>query len=894
MSTFRLRDVSTARHLGLRLLATAAISLSTASARGGTLTAEVKQQPDGSALLFIDDKPRTPMMFFGWAGGPGPTVVHLTPEWRQYHTSFVAPEDNAGNCGVHIRVGNEPGTVWIDEAEFYEGPPCAKPEKNLLRGGDWEADRKTLGDAWVLFVKQDAGANADWQVDTTAPHSGKQCCKVTVERAGQDTMHVHFFQTGLTIRRSVRYTFSVWMKADRKRPADIMVLHHGPPWRIYAEREDTPLSRQVGLAAAAGVHMHSIGIDMPWPETGQPYDFSDVDDKINLTLQADPQALILPRFGVAPPDGWYDRHPDDAMHFDDGKRRLISVASPEWRKAMVERVRRLVAHCEEKYGGHIFGYHPCAQHTGEWFYERSWEARHAGFCPTMKRGFVKWLKQKYGNVEGLRKAWSQPDASFENVEVPSVRQRNQASRGVFRDPIRERWIVDFYEYQQVAMVEPMEMLARAIKEQTARRKLVVLFYGYYFEISGLPQGPKASGHLALGRLLECPDVDIVCSPISYSDRQAGGMGAFMSPVDSVRAHGKLWLNEDDTRTYLTRPEDGYGRADTPQLTYWVHQRNFGQMFPRRLACWYMDLGGTGWLAGKDIWDRIARLRQIYDDHLTEPAPWSPEVALVVDESGPLYLGQTPNIMSRLASHMRLQFYRMGAPFSIYLLSDVIAGKAPPAKAYLFVGCFRMTPQDRQAVKRLTRDRTAVWFYGSGFLSDRASTDEMGNLVGMGLRELGDQPHGMIAIDASGGPMTAGLAGTRFGIDERLTPVWAVEEAPGLEVIGRFSNKQIAAASAKAGSGRSIYIGTVMAPSGLLRNILKVAGVHVYVDTPDVLLTDGRFLSIAASQAGHKTIRLPSARRVVQLPARTEVARATDRIEADLVLGETRMYWLAQP
>jgi len=29
----------------------------------------------------------------------------------------------------------------------------------------------------------------------------------------------------------------------------------------------------------------------------------------------------------------------------------------------------------------------------------------------------------------------------------------------------------------------------------------------------------------------------------------GGAGSFMSPIDSVIAHGKLWFNEDDTRTF---------------------------------------------------------------------------------------------------------------------------------------------------------------------------------------------------------------------------------------------------------------------------------------------------------------------------------------------------------
>jgi len=854
------------------------------------LTAEVKPQPDGSALLFIDGTPRTPMMFFGWAGGPGATIVRLTTQWQEYHTTFDAPEDNTGHCGVHIRVGNTAGSVWIDDAKVCPGAYDPKGTSNMLRHGDWEADKATTSTAWTLFVKTDDRAAADWQPDATSPHGGKQSCRVTVTKPGSSTMHVHFFQTGLSVKKGKRYTFSVWMKADRQRTADIQVLHHGPPWRIYSGREDSPLSQQVEMAGAAGVHLHSIGIDMPWPRPGQEPDYSSADDQISQAIQADPQAMILPRFGVAPPDWWYDQHPDDAMQFDDGSRKLISVASIAWRKEMVEHTRRLVAHCEAKFGDHIFGYHPCAQHTGEWFYERSWEARYPSFCPAMKRGFAAWLKQKYGSVERLRQAWARPDVDFDKIDLPSVEQRSKATLGVFRDPVAERWVVDFYEYQQVVMVEPLELLAPAIKDQTQRRKLVVFFYGYYFEISGLPHGPKASGHLALARLLKCPDVDIVCSPISYSDRQAGGCGAFMSPVDSVRLHGKLWLNEDDTRTYLTLPEDGYGRAETPQLTYWVHRRNFAQMLPRRLACWYMDLGGTGWLAGKDIWDQLARWRQVYDKNLKRPACWSPEVAVVVDEAGPLYLGNQPNVMARLASEMRTQLYRMGAPFAIYLLSDLTAGKVPLAKAYLFLGCFCLSSADRRAIAEQVRDRTTVWFYGSGYLSERASADHIAELVGMKITQTPPPPNGMVTPEKNGS-LVAGLAESQFGCADRLTPVWTVGEGPNIEVIGRFSNSQVAAASTVRGRGRSVYIGTLTAPSALLRNILKAAGVHIYVDTPDVLLTDGRFLSITASQAGRKVLRFPSARRVLELPEGQEIAASMDQLPIEMMLGETRSYQL---
>jgi beta-galactosidase len=480
--------------------------------------------------------------------------------------------------------------------------------------------------------------------------------------------------------------------------------------------------------------------------------------------------------------------------------------------------------------------------------------------------------------------------TYNTATVPTVHERTTAMCGEFRDPQREQRIIDFQAYQQIAMVEPLELIAGAIKEATNRTKIVTLFYGYYFEISGLPLGPQSSGHLALARLLKCPDVDIVCSPISYGDRGHGGIGAFMVPVDSVRDRGKLWLNEDDTRTYLTPENSGYGRVATPQHTRWVHQRNFAHLLPRRLACWYMDLGGIGWLAGQDIWDEINSLRTIYDEHLKVPAQWTPEVAVIVDEESPSYLACNPRIMRSLASVMRRQYYRMGAPFSMYLLSDLVAGRVPPAKIYLFVGCFHLDDAARRAVHEQTQGRTAVWFYGSGYLNDDASASNMSTLVGMPLKEVPSTKNGMVTYTDTGHPLTAGLADVTFGTDQALSPLWTVEEGDGVHVLGRFKNGQPAVVA----KGRSLYIGTTDVPSALFRNILKTAGVHVYIDTPDVLLTDGRFLSITASQAGPKAIRLPAPACVRSLPSGEVWHKATDRIDIVLEQGETRQYSLAEP
>jgi len=851
------------------------------------MDAEVRTH-GGSPTVFVNGKAISPLMFFGWAGGGGPTVKQIGTEWREHSLTFVAPEDNAGKAGIHFRVGGgRPGTVWVDNVRFYPGPKVDAPTENWVRQGDWEGTKEQIGGDWTLFQATYAGADADWALDRTTKVTGSQSLRIDIRHPGKDRMHLHFHQSGYTVRKGQRYTYSLWMKADKPRTIDFMALHIGPPWTIYGATNSL-YEQQVQLARDADVHLYSFGIHMPWPKPGETPDFGATDRAIELTLANDPDALLLPRFGMHPPGWWLEQHPDDRMLFDDGKTEGWSMASEAWREEMQTYLRALVRHCEEKYGDHMLGYHPCGQHTGEWFYYRSWEPRLSDFSPAMSRGFGRWARAKYKTVEALRRAWKDEAIAFEQVAVPSKDEQLRTAIGFFRDPQTERKAIDYFEYKQIAMEEPLEMMARAIKEETKRRKLVCLFYGYTFDMHGIPRGPQTSGHLAMAKLVKCPDVDILCSPISYRDRQLGGAGCFMCAVDTVRGSGKLWLNEDDTRTYLTPENAGFGRVDTPQGTAWVHQRNFAQLWPRRLACWYMDLGNAGWLNGKDIWDNIAPMQRFYQQHIDEPARWAPEVALIVDEASPCYTKCTRDLHSPLVYQMRSQYFRLGAPFGIYLLSDLVKGRVPPAKAYFFANCFHLDARQRAAVKKATRGKTAVWFYGGGFLSDHASEANMTDVIRLELARSDPLP-GKVTPQPAGGKLAEGLA-EEFGTDAKLDPRWVVSE-PGVEVLGRYADGGIAAAAKRTPDGLRVYIGALHCPAKLLRNVVKDAGVHVYSDSDDVVLTDGRFLCITATTAGPKRIEFPHRCDVLGALDGKRLARGVTHLDVEMQLGEARTYLL---
>ena len=238
---------------------------------------------------------------------------------------------------------------------------------------------------------------------------------------------------------------------------------------------------------------------------------------------------------------------------ENGGRADESPSSALYLEELRPRLTALIQHCEQRWGEHIVMYFPSAQHSGEWFYPLFWEGQLAGFGPCETKAFRQWLAGKYQTPAALSRAWGRPLGSFEDVPVPTAEQRTHGALGQFYHPATDRYQIDFQEYLNDAMAEAVEQVCAIIKAACGGRKPVLTFYGYLFDLA-YSIGLGHSGHLGLGRLLHSPYIDAFASPISYGDRQPGGSGPFMTAVDSMALHGKLWFNEDDTRTQLSAPD----------------------------------------------------------------------------------------------------------------------------------------------------------------------------------------------------------------------------------------------------------------------------------------------------------------------------------------------------
>jgi hypothetical protein len=264
---------------------------------------------------------------------------------------------------------------------------------------------------------------------------------------------------------------------------------------------------------------------------------------------------------------------------------------------------------------------------------------------------------------------------------------------------------------------------------------------------------------------------------------------------------------------------------------------------------------------------------------------------VVDERSPLYTAANSTLTSPLLYNIRVQFNRIGAPVGIYLLSDLVAGRVPESRLYVFPDAFALTGEQRAALARiLHRDhKVAVWLYGAGFIQDTADTRHMAELLEMPVVR-GEKPQSLeVRWEDTDTPLLNGLQGqTLAAAGKPVVPLGPGEPADRCRVLGRFAqNGQPAVAVREEPNYSTVYSGTLTVPAGLLRNCARKAGVFLYVESDEVIQTDGRWLFITATNPGRKQVRLPRPATLRDALSGRVLDTRTDLWSVDLQAGETR-------
>jgi len=844
---------------------------------------------NGAPRLMVDGTAVRARFFFGGSGIRPLNIDPITPEGRPVTFDFT-PGADALNVGtIHFRFGETPGDIDLDDIRMTDLDSGADVIPfSTFDGGfhDFEKDwafwptgpQNTVGSVRVENGRGREGSPG-LHIKLTAPPDGKW-----------PGFHL-FHQANLPLQAGHRYRVSFWAKAQ---PARKLVIGFYRPGKPYLNLAPNVFPQQIKLAAAAGVNFISFPMAPFWPKPGTEPDWTAVDAACRTVLDANPKALLLPRIGVYAPAWWLKAHPGESMVWDSPEPNgpMFDVASALYRQDAAKHLSALIVHLEEKFGEHMAGYHICGQNTAEWFYYETWNQPLNGYAECDRRTWREWLKSRYHQDEALRAAWHDPLASIGSATVPSPEARRAAPNGVLRDSATEQPVIDFSEFQQESMASCICELARVAREASRGRKLVVFFYGYLFEFSAVRNGPATSGHYALRRVLDCPDIDVLCSPISYFDRGLGGNAPAMTASESVALAGKMWLAEDDTATYLSLNDfpGSTERVDTVEKTNRELVRNTAQCALRNFATWWMDLGAVGWFNDPRMWAEMARLDALDRPLLARPTAYRPEVAAVIDEQSLLRVACGGNIVTtHIVAKARGDLGRMGCPFGQYLLDDVCAGKVS-AKLYVFLAAWHLSPGQRQKLLKTTRGATRIWCYAPGYQEgDLTSMEAMRELTGFRIKRISKVNALAVATDTG---RKLGLVGT-LGVDRPVEPLFAVEDATPEETLATYPDGSAAVAMRRTADGVSLFAGPPEITPDLLRLAAARSGIHLFTHTNCNVYANGPFLVLHASQDGPLRIDTGRSDPIVDLMTGREIGKGP-QWQVDLTKGETRVLKIGTP
>lgn len=783
----------------------------------------------GGPQVLVDEQPVMPRVFYGSRVGG---QVAVGPEWRDLAFEFVPGMDVPGNGTFHFRFAQEPQWVEIRDLRIRpadgDGPvqaagTFASPE---VFAGFWNLwpppERNTVGS---VAVRDEV-----LRVELKAPADGKW-----------PDFHLHSQRVLRFVKdRTYRCEFTARASQDTLlRPAIYRV--EGGVWTPVASPPSLDFVNQVKLAQAAGVNFVSTAIPACWQEPGTEPDWSAADRVMREIIAANPAALVIARVGANAPGWWLQQHADAVMTFEDGsKGKMATVSCRAYRAEAAAQMGKVAAHLAEAFPANFAGIHPCGQNTGEWFYDESWGPTMSGYDIHTRDAWREWLA-KHG------------EAGADTAGVPAAEARHGHPYGFLRDPEKEREVLLFDRFRQEEMADFVLALAAACRQATSGKKLVVFFYGYNFEFPPLRNGAPYSGHYALPKVLASPDIDVLCAPISYFDRGWPGTAPCMSPAESVMAAGKLWLNEDDTRTYLAKTTAYGGVADLPQ-TQDVMRRNGAQALVRGFGTWWMDLPGLNWFGDARIWDVQRELNRLEGQLLVRSAPFQPEIAAIVGEDAMCHLTGGSSAMARpLVYEARAALGRSGAPYGQYLLGDAVAGRIP-ARLQFLLAAWSLAEAERDGLRTQRRPGTTrVWCYAPGY-SDGTKRDPAFIRQTCGFQVQPVELPDPIATPTDRGT-ELGLTGP-WGQKVAIAPLFAAVPEAGDEVLATYADGSAALMVRTTPAGKDIFLGTPALTAGLVRACARLAGVHLYCEQNAAIWAAAGGMSVHAVQDGPLDLRFP--------------------------------------
>jgi hypothetical protein len=634
--------------------------------------------------------------------------------------------------------------------------------------------------------------------------------------------------------------------------------------------------------------------------------------QIRGALDANPNAAVMFRLHVNAPRWWQEKHQDEAIVYsgaesikdykvsygslingDVSNVARFSLASEKWRNEASEALGKILkelAHTPE--GNSLIGIQVACGVYGEWHYFGFTE-HDPDLSQPMTNYFRNWLKKKYKTNEALSQAWGKNNVTFETAAVPGSDERNHTTFGVFRDPNKERNVIDYFEAQHLVVAEDILHFCKVVKESWPRPIIAGSFYGYFYSLFGRE---AAGGHLAIDTVLRSPYIDFLSAPQAYypMPNLTGEPYRSRGLLESARLNGKLWLDEMDQQPPLANRSDSNYRASVHESIARL-RRNIMYTATKGMGLWFYDFGLAGiswepeivkpgeWSTTKGWWEHadlltdVNKLKSLLDKNLEKPYKSDADVLMVYDTRSFYSMvsqGHKTNINNILINWTAPNMMKAGVVFDAIYLSDLEKVNLSNYKVVIFNNTFVLNQTQRQLIKgKVMKDgRDVIWFYAPGYSDDKKlDVKLMSDLTGITLEEA----------DISTLPViqTTGLPSSSITYDIRIkssklestfvccdddspyTPLFAVNDKEA-ETLGIYtSGKKPAIVRKKLPSCTSYYIALPAYEAGLMKGILDLSQAHKYTNEGDIVYSGNGLLSFHSKSGGSKKVSLRNGKSV---------------------------------
>lgn len=546
-----------------------------------------------------------------------------------------------------------------------------------------------------------------------------------------------------------------------------------------------------------------------------------------------------------------------------------SWASKAWLNETGDALARLARYVTQSaWVSRCIGWQVAGGEAGTWRHTEWQRLPDAG--PRMTERFRSFCVDKYRRNAGLlKKGWDDPRADFDKIQCPSAYERRYADLGMLRDPLRSRRMLDYYECFYGAQNDVALYFCGLLKRVTQSRVIVGLAYAAPFG-----QVSNAEGAHGLPEpVFDSPDVDFIVDTPAAPDA-----------LYSTAFAGSLALR-DKVLIHAAHP------SRSPLLEAGLAQTYGAGLFASASAS-SADIAATTRFAAQNALPALNGNKR------------TSQVALIVDAFGPAYIAGKDDVRAAMSQYLYVDQLRelaqTGAAFDAYLLSDLFYPKFPDHKVTVFLNTLYLSEAERRRIDaRVKRsEQVGVWMWGAGLLSE-TGPDEAGaqSLLGMKLRMEKKETSLRVRVVEGDDALTWGFhVGAHFGSERAVLPTLTVADKT-ITRLGANTDNKTTFAVKRSDVWTSIYPGTLPVPVLVLRNILRMAGVHLYADTAgkeDRVAASARLVAVTSMRGGTLKINLPAPHDMLDALTRARLESGSD-VSLKLAPGETRLLEIkAQP